>query len=77
MVAGHRAPVLLFNCRECDDLQRLHEEARRSCLCGKSSGSIGPHGEPVVVGPARIIEIPIEEYDGAGPGDEKKWIVRP
>jgi len=75
-VSKHREPILLLNCRQCDDIQRLHEEMPRTCLCGKSAGRFTLAGF-VCSGPARILEISIEEYDGAGPGENRRWRVRP
>ena len=71
-----RESILVLNCRLCDDLQRLQEDRPRSCLCGKSAGRLDAHGATRVEGPARVIEIDIEEYDGAGPGEDRKWRIR-
>lgn len=75
MTTRHREPILLLNCRQCDDIQRLHEEMPRTCLCGKSAGRFD--GKSFVCsGPARLFEIAIEEYDGAAPGEDRKWKCR-
>jgi len=74
-VVAPRDPVLLLNCRECDDIQRLMEEQPRTCFCGKSAGRFNGK-EFVTSGPSSMIEIPIEEYDGAAPGERKKWSIR-
>lgn len=74
-MSDHRAPILLLNCRHCEDILRLQEDLSRTCFCGKSAGRfIGK--EFVISGPSRMIEIDIEEYDGAAPGEARKWRVR-
>ena len=74
-MSKHREPIQLLNCRECDDILRLHEEQPRTCFCGKSAGRFD--GKVFVVsGLARLLEISIEEYDRAAPGEDRKWRVR-
>lgn len=68
-------PIQLLNCRECEDILRVHEEMPRTCLCGKSAARFS--GKAFVFsGPARILLIDTEEYDGAVPGKPSKWTIR-
>jgi len=72
-----RAPIQLFNCRACDDIQAALEEVPRTCFCGKSACRFdGKTKTFVVSGPVRIIEIEIEEYDRAAPGEDRKWRLK-
>jgi hypothetical protein len=80
--------MILMNCTHCDDLVVLVDRPR-SCICGRSTGSVpvgfaerGAHtaagDKPIVSGPARLVEIPWEEYDMASGGEWCKWrILRP
>lgn len=73
--------MMLLNCTHCDDLVVLFETRSRSCICGQSSGQLnGLKGQekPVVAGPARIVELPWEEYDQASSGTWLRWrILKP
>lgn len=68
-------PIVLLNCRECDDILRITEGHARTCECGKSAARFAA-GTLLRTGPSRVIEIDIEEYDGAAPGEDRKWRVR-
>ena len=73
---SHRAPIQLFNCRACDDIQAMLEERPRTCFCGKSAARFDGK-EYLLSGPVRVIEIEIEEYDRAAPGENRKWRLKP
>ena len=68
-------PILLLNCRVCDDIVRVHEDSPRICFCGQSAAKF-VDGEFVHTGTSRVIEIELEEYDGAAPGEPRRWTVR-
>jgi hypothetical protein len=74
--------VKLLNCKKCDDVLKLVDKPR-SCECGQSTGRTGPAGaagtETVTTsGPARIFEIPWQEYDQASGGEWQRWrLVKP
>jgi len=73
-VPPERGSILLLNCRSCDDILRLDEEHPRPCLCGASAARfIG--GSFVLSGPARLLSISFEDYDGAAKGIPKRWEV--
>lgn len=57
-----REPMKLLNCTQCDDLLQLVDNGR-SCECGRSSGRVLGNGV-LVTGPARVITIDWEFYDG-------------
>lgn len=74
---SERSPIQLFNCRACDDIQAALEEQARTCFCGKSACRYDAKAKVFVVsGSARLLEIPIEEYDRAAPGEDRKWRVK-
>jgi hypothetical protein len=75
MADNPRAPIQILNCPVCEDFFRLQESLPRSCLCGKSAGRFTGKGF-VLSGPARIVEIEIEEYDGAIPGEDRSWRLK-
>ena len=64
--------MMLLNCTQCDDLLKLVDRVR-TCECGRSSGHLTPPRPPVVTGPARLIEIPWEQYDLASGGHWQRW----
>ena len=64
----------LFNCPRCDDVHRIVERPR-TCECGKVTALLDVNGTPVLTGKGRIWLIPWEEYDGAAPGETRRWMV--
>ncbi len=67
--------ILLLNCKSCDDILRLEEDHLRPCLCGQSTARPDARGQWIVAGPARLMSIPFEEYDGAIKGAPRKWFL--
>jgi hypothetical protein len=70
--------ILLLNCLDCDDIVRaLDNGAERFCMCKKASIALKPSDGSlrVTTGPARVLAIPYEEYDGAVPDEYKRWYV--
>jgi hypothetical protein len=67
----------LLNCTECDDILRLDEAVKRSCMCKKSTATYDARGKIMTEGPVRLISITYEDYDSAAPGEAKKWRVAP
>lgn len=67
----------LLNCRRCDDIVKLIEKSR-SCECGASSGRLENESAGAeVTGPARVLLIPWESYDGIVEGEERAFQVFP
>ena len=67
--------MLLLNCRVCDDILRAHDDMPRSCLCGASRTET-VNEELRFIGHCRVLEIEVEQYDGAAPGQDRTWRVR-
>lgn len=63
----------LLNCKRCDDVVKLVDNKTRSCECGLSSGRVDKQDIPDVTGPARVIELPWQEYDQASDGAWYRW----
>lgn len=69
----------LLNCKRCDDLVKLVDK-QRACECRQSTGRIVQVSgvESVdVTGPARVFEIPWQEYDQAAGGEWQRWRLVP
>jgi hypothetical protein len=64
--------ILLLNCKSCDDILRLDEDHPRPCLCGASSARFVQKNW-MLSGPARLMRISFEDYDGAIPGLALTW----
>ena len=67
----------LLNCRRCDDIVKLIEDKYRSCECGACQGVTLENGRVLVAGPARVLEIGWEAYDGIAEGEVKLFGVLP
>jgi hypothetical protein len=68
--------MLLLNCLHCDDIVKLVENERR-CECGHARGSLSMDPTPSVHGPARVLEITWEAYDGLAEGETRPITVLP
>lgn len=67
----------LMNCTRCDDVVKLVETPRQ-CECGMSSGYVYPDDSGVsIFGPARVLTIAWEVYDGLGEGSQGRIGVLP
>lgn len=66
-------PLLLMNCRQCDDVQKVIDTLR-CCECARSSGQL-VNGEAITEGPCRVLAIDWEQYDGAAPREPRTFIV--
>ena len=67
----------LLNCTRCDDVVKL-VETLRSCECECSSGKTEFGGTEVhLTGPARVLTIDWEVYDGLAEGNERPFGVLP
>ncbi len=67
----------LLNCRRCDDVVKLIEDRPRSCECAACRGSLSETGGVRVTGPARVLEIDYESYDGIAEGEQRPFTVLP
>lgn len=65
----------LLNCTHCDDVVKLVDK-ERICECGMSRGS-DSGAEVRVSGPARVLAIEWEVYDGLAEGIERPFRVLP
>lgn len=63
----------LLNCKKCDDLVKLTDLRTRTCECGACTGMVDKRETPTVTGPARVFEIPWNEYDQAAAGEWQRW----
>jgi hypothetical protein len=61
-----RPPMRLLNCTRCDDVLQLVDKGR-FCECGQSHGVANDAGVSVT-GPARVLTIEWESYDGLTEG---------
>lgn len=70
--------MILLNCTQCDDMVVLGDRWR-ACLCGRCSGCLpdARGSVPSISGPARLAEIPWEEYDMAAGGEWQRWRLLP
>lgn len=66
----------LLNCQSCDDVVRLTEQ-NRSCECRKSSGFLTNDRGLHVTGPARVLLVSWESYDGIAEGEQRPFTVIP
>lgn len=66
-------PLLLMNCRQCDDVLKLVGRIR-VCECASSSGRESD-GQALTDGPCRVLAIDWEQYDGAVPREPRTWFV--
>jgi len=57
-----RQPMKLLNCTRCDDVLQIIDKGR-SCECGQSHGVALGDGV-AITGPARVLTIEWESYDG-------------
>lgn len=71
-----RPPMKLMNCTHCDDVLQLIDK-QRSCVCGISSGRCMADGSVSMTGPARVLTIDWEIYDGLVEGGEGRLGVLP
>lgn len=70
-----RTPLLLLNCRSCDDVVRL-VESERACGCGAARG--WALNDVMTLSPsARVIVISWEAYDGIAEGESRLFTVLP
>jgi len=67
-------PLLLLNCRQCDDILKLVDTGTRACECARSSGTLRA-GVAQTEGPCRVLAIDWEQYDGAAPRQPRTWCV--
>lgn len=68
--------MFLLNCRSCDDVVKLVDKLR-SCECGRSQGAHYANGSHHVSGPARVLTITWEAYDGITEGESRPFTVLP
>ncbi len=72
--------MILLNCQSCDDVVRLTDQ-NRHCECRRSSGWVSsapsPHGGAHITGPARVLSISWESYDGIIEGEQRPFTVVP
>ncbi len=58
-----RPPMRLLNCTRCDDVLQLVTQVR-FCECGQTQGNVTDESGAWVTGPARVLTIEWESYDG-------------
>ena len=68
--------MFLLNCQSCDDVVKLVDKPRL-CECGKSAGAHYANGTYVSSGPARVLSITWEAYDGITEGESRPFTVLP
>jgi hypothetical protein len=66
----------LLNCQSCDDVVRITDQ-NRFCECRRSSGFTTPDRGLQVLGPARVLALSWEAYDGIAEGETRPFTVIP
>ena len=73
-MSSGKPSMKLLNCTRCDDVVKLVDK-ERACECGLSRGRVLEDSCVELHGPARILIIAWEDYDGLAEGIERLFGV--